>query len=243
MSAKTARIIPGLFFAGIVLLSGCRSKEPKPTIEDPETTPTQISYNHRIVNSKDGKRQYRMETPLLERYELATEPFMKFPQGIKVETFTDSLAVDSDIRADYAHYNETTELWTATGNVIANNYPGDRKLLTERLYWDQKEKKIYSDTVAVVFDGGSRHVGTNFEADESFETWTFHNTTGKIEVDASQRTHESDSTIVASDGTTFPDGSAPSEEIETPGNARNETENRSEPAPAETSDSTAAQQP
>ena len=36
-----------------------------------------------------------------------------------------------------------------------------------------------------MIDGGSVHVGTNFEADESFETWSFHNTTGKIEVDAS----------------------------------------------------------
>jgi LPS export ABC transporter protein LptC len=181
----------------VILFVSCGQPEAKPTIEDPETTPTQISHDHRIINSKDGQRQYRMETPLLERYELATEPFMEFTQGIKVELFGDSLEVESDIRADYAHFNETTELWTARGHVVSNNYAGDRQLLTERLYWDQKTKKIYSDTVAMVIDGGNRHVGTNFEADESFETWTFHNTTGQIEVDASQMSADSTATATA----------------------------------------------
>lgn len=173
--------------AGTLCLSACGNKEPEPTVKDPETTPTQISYNHRSINSVDGKRQYRMETPLLERYELAEEPFTEFRQGIKIETYDTSLRVQSDLVADYARLNEVTEVWEARGNVVAHNYTGEkggRTLFTERLYWDQKAKKIYSDTTARVIDGGSVHVGRNFEADESFETWSFHNTSGRIEVDA-----------------------------------------------------------
>lgn len=180
----------------------CGTKEPKPTIEDPDTTPTQISYDHRSINSKDGRQKYRMETPLLKRYELASEPFTEFPEGIKVELFGDStLSVESDIRADYAHLNEATELWTARGHVVANNYAGQRRLVTERLYWDQKTKKIYSDTLTMVVDRGNRHVGSNFEADETFETWTFHNTTGQIEV-------ESPAAPVAADSSASSDSSA-----------------------------------
>ena len=174
--------------AGTLFLSSCGGKEPEPTVEDPETTPTQVSHNHRIINSVDGHRQYRMETPLLERYELAEEPFMEFRRGIKVETFDSALRVESDLVADYARLNEVTDLWEARGNVVAHNYKGEkggRTLYTERLYWDQKKKKIYSDTTARVVDGNSVHVGSNFEADESFETWSFHNTSGKIEGDAS----------------------------------------------------------
>ncbi len=180
-------VLAATLAAGTLFLSSCGKKEPKPTIEDPETTPTQVSHNHRIINSVDGYRQYRMETPLLERYELATEPFMEFREGIKIETFDSLLRVESDLVADYARLNEVTDLWEARGNVVAHNYTGERggrTLYTERLYWDQKKKKIYSDTTAKVIDGGSVHVGSNFEADESFETWSFHNTSGKIEVDA-----------------------------------------------------------
>lgn len=181
-------VLATIVAAGTLFLSSCGKKEPEPTIKDPETTPTQVSHNHRIINSLDGYRQYRMETPLLERYELAKEPFMEFREGIKIETFDSLLKVESDLVADYAHLNEVTDLWEARGNVIAHNYKGEkggRTLYTERLYWDQKKKKIYSDTTAKVIDGGSVHVGSNFEADESFETWSFHNTTGKIEVEAS----------------------------------------------------------
>lgn len=180
-------VLAATLAAGTLFLSSCGGKEPKPTVEDPETTPTQISYNHRSINSVDGNRRYRMETPLLERYELAAEPFMEFREGIKIETFDSLLRVESDLVADYARLNEVTDLWEARGNVVAHNYTGERggrTLYTERLYWDQKKKKIYSDTTARVIDGGSVHVGSNFEADESFETWSFHNTSGKIEVDA-----------------------------------------------------------
>lgn len=177
-----------LLTASTLFLSACSNPEPEPTIKDPETTPTQISYQHRSINSVDGKRQYRMETPLLERYELAEEPFTEFRKGIKIETYDTSLRVQSDLVADYARLNEVTEVWEARGNVVAHNYTGEkggRTLFTERLFWDQKAKKIYSDTTARVIDGGSVHVGRNFEADENFETWSFHNTSGRIEVDAS----------------------------------------------------------
>lgn len=181
-------VVAALLAATTLFLASCGSKEPEATVKDPETTPTQISHNHRIINSVNGQRQYRMETPLLERYELAKEPFMLFPEGIKVETFDSLLRIESDIVADYARFNETLKLWEARGNVVAHNYAGEnggRTLFTERLYWDQTKKKIYSDTTAKVIDGGSVHVGRNFEADESFDTWSFHNTTGMIEVDAS----------------------------------------------------------
>lgn len=189
LSLYSKSIVLAAFTAASTLfLASCGSKEPEATVKDPETTPTQVSHNHRIINSIDGQRQYRMETPLLERYELAKEPFMLFPEGIKVETFDSLLRVESDIVADYARFNETLKLWEARGNVVAHNYAGEnggRTLFTERLYWDQTKKKIYSDTTAKVIDGGSVHVGRNFEADESFDTWSFHNTTGMIEVDAS----------------------------------------------------------
>lgn len=184
-----AKFAAGTLFLSVVsLFASCGDREPEPTIKDPETTPTMVSRNRRIINSTDGERQYRMETPLLERYELAAEPFMEFREGIKVETFDSALRVESDLVADYARLNEKTELWEARGHVVVHNYKGEkggRTLMTERLYWDQKQKKIYSDTTARVIEGGSVHVGRNFEADENFETWSFHNTSGKIEVDAS----------------------------------------------------------
>lgn len=195
-------VLAACFVASTISLYSCGSKEPEATVKDPETTPTQVSHNHRIINSQNGSRQYRMETPLLERYELAKQPFMEFPEGIKVETFADStMIIESDLVADYARLNETTQVWEARGNVVAHNYTGangGRTLFTEHLFWDQTKKKIYSDTTAKVIDGGSVHIGRNFEADENFETWSFHNTTGKIEFDPTVQ-RDSTASAVATD--------------------------------------------
>ena len=43
---------------------------------------TQQSENLRLVYSQNGNLSYRFETPLLERYELAREPYMEFRKGV-----------------------------------------------------------------------------------------------------------------------------------------------------------------
>ena len=204
-------VLAAIAAAGTLCLFGCGQKEPEPTVKDPETTPTQISHNHRVINSEDGRRQYRMETPLLERFELAEVPFTEFKKGIKIETFDSALRVESDLVADYARLNEVTEIWEARGNVIAHSYNQERQrtLYTERLYWDQKKKKIYSDTVSRVVDGSSVHIGSYFEADENFETWSFHRTAGQIEVEAINQQDSTRQNIPQSDSTATPGSTAP----------------------------------
>lgn len=232
------RVIAPLAMVGgaMTLLLSCGT-EVTPTIMDPETVPTQISHNHKILSSKDGKRQYRFETPLLERYELAKEPFMEFRKGIKIETFADSTlsastsstaassasssssslsrdtsVIASVLTADYAHFNEVSEIWEARGHVVAHSYaragnPADtlagkdgsgsseKWLYTEVLFWDQKKKIIYTHERAKVIDGKSSHYGKGFQADENFDQWSFNNTQGQIEMETPD-----DSTSTSSSG-------------------------------------------
>lgn len=182
-----------------MLVLSCDKAVPPAAISDPETTPTQISYNHLIMESQDGVRKYRFETPLLEKYDEAKEPFIEFRQGIKIQTFsaTDSLSIESDLVADYAHFNEAKQLWEGRGNVIARNLKEDKILYTEQLFWDQAQKKIYTDKPARVIDRGNTHRGIGFEADEKFEVWQFNRARGQIEVD----NQPTDSTAVPADTT------------------------------------------
>ena len=65
-----------LFLAGAILLFGCKGKKSAKE-EDVQNMMTQQSENLRLVCSQNGNLSYRFETPLLERYELAREPFME----------------------------------------------------------------------------------------------------------------------------------------------------------------------
>jgi len=178
-----------LVLASATLVLSCGKKTIKSAVENPETTPTQISYNLKILESTDGKKSYRGETPLMERYELAREPFMEFREGIKIETFDDSLAIEMDLVANYAHRNEVTKIWTAKGNVTGRNLKENRQLFTEELFWDETKKIIYSNVRTKVIDGSSVHSGTGFEADEDFGRWQFRQTIGQIEMESNTRQH------------------------------------------------------
>lgn len=182
---------PLLVLCIMVCLVGC-DKEVKSSVTDPETTPTLISYNHTMVYSGNGKKRYRMTAPEIRHYELAIEPFIMYPKGLLVETFNDSLPnkVDSDLVADSVIYKETQKLWEAIGNVVGNNYAGDKKFKTEQLFWDENKGRIYSNKFTTVKDGESIYKGTNFETDQNFDRWTFNNARGQIAMEKEDSTSQ-----------------------------------------------------
>ncbi len=181
-------------FVFLLFVSACSQVEPQEAVSDPETTPTMSSTNRTIVYSGNGYKRFRMFAPEILLFELAERPYALYPKGITVETFKDSTAgeIASKLTADYAKYYTNEKIWEATGNVVGDNFLDDRSFKTERLYWQEKDGRIYSDTTTTVRDGRSITRGRNFETDQSFEKWTFNNAAGKVAVD--QTANDSTST-------------------------------------------------
>ena len=186
-----------LLFAGsAILLISCERKS-RGAEEDPETLMTQQSDSLTIIASENGRKSYRFFTPLMERYELAKEPYMEFRKGVHVVTYADSTgAVESTLVADYAIFFENQKLWEAKGNVVAVNAKG-QILETQQLFWNQKTHKIYSNVDSKVTQGTDVIVGVGFESDENFEDFTFRRPKGKVTVDT-EPTRGADSTAVES---------------------------------------------
>ena len=174
--------------------------------EDPETLMTQQSDSLTIIASENGRKSYRFFTPLMERYELAREPYMEFRKGVDVVTYADSTGmVESTLVADYAIFFENQKLWEAKGNVVATNAKG-QILETQQLFWNQKTHKIYSNVDSKVTQGTDVIVGVGFESDEDFEDFTFRRPKGKVTVDT-EPTRGADSTAVESPATDSAKGS------------------------------------
>ena len=84
---------------GAILLFSC-SGAPKPKEVNLETMVTQQSDTLTMIYTKNGVKEYRFSTPLMERYEFARDPYMEFRRCINIVTF-DSLGGDaSRLRAD-----------------------------------------------------------------------------------------------------------------------------------------------
>ena len=169
---------------GAILLFSCSGQKATKGV-NLETMITQQSDTLTMVFTKNGRKEYRFWTPLMERYEFARDPYMEFRRGINIITF-DSLGNDnSKLRADYAIFYEKRELWEARGNVVGTSSDG-RQLYTNQLFWDEKTDKIYSNVDCKIVDGSDVFVGEGFESDSEFKDWVFRESEGRMWVDANQ---------------------------------------------------------
>ena len=149
---------------------------------DEQTLMTMMSDTLCVVQSQNSKIKMRFETPLMERYQLAKEPYMEFRRGVHVITYDDSTSsVASTLVADYAIFFENRELWEAKGNVVATNADG-QTLYTQQLFWNQKTHRVYSNVDSKIMQGADVFVGEGFESDDRFGEWSFRKFTGKLTV-------------------------------------------------------------
>lgn len=155
------------------------------------------------VNSQNGRRSYHFETPLVEGYSLAREPYREFRKGVKITTYKDDslTTVDAVLTANYAIYYEKRELWEAKGDVVVEKSDG-KTLYTQQLFWNARTKKIYSNVDSKIVQSGGTDVfiGEGFESDEEFRDWRFRRMKGRMEVDVTPGERR-DSTASATSGT------------------------------------------
>lgn len=172
-----------LIVGSAILLYSCAEQRDKN--DEDESMLTQQSDSLTIIQSSEGHREFVFKTPLMERYELAREPYMEFRRGVEITTYDDSTGLEeSNLVADYAIFFEKRELWEAKGNVVARNAEG-QTLYTQQLFWNQSTHRVYSNVDSKVVQGQDVFIGEGFESDDKFEKWSFRKFTGKLTVDPS----------------------------------------------------------
>lgn len=188
-AAKYASVALSVLGSAILLFS-CTDSSNADGKAAEELMMTEYSENLSIVSSQNGRRSYHFETPLLEGYGQAREPFREFRKGIRMTTYKDdSLStVDAVLTANYAIYYEKRELWEAKGDVVVAKSDG-RTLYTQQLFWNARTKKIYSNVDSKIVQNEGRDVffGEGFESDEDFKDWRFRRNKIRMEVDATPR--------------------------------------------------------
>lgn len=187
------------FVGSAILLFSCDNADEDDQAASEEMMMTEYNENLSVVNSQNGRRSYYFETPLVEGYQLAREPYREFRKGVKVITYKDdSLStVDGVLTANYAIYYEKRKLWEAKGNVVVEKSDG-KTLYTQQLFWNERTGKIYSNVDSKIVQNAGRDVfiGEGFESDAEFKDWRFRRMKGRMEVEMKQGTH-SDSTAVS----------------------------------------------
>jgi len=180
-SFKTYCIV--LAAAGTLQLFSCKTDlETVKAMAEQENTPGVTAKNSEILYSEEGVLKLKVIAPVTQSYQFAEEPYTEFPEGITVFNYGDSLAIESQLTANYAIYYEKKKLWNARYNVVAENSKGEI-LNTEQLFWDEQKKTIYSNDMVKITTEDGVTFGEGFESDEMFNDWVILRPTGTYYVE------------------------------------------------------------
>lgn len=112
---------------------------------DPENFATMTSTQVSTLISDSGITRYRIDTPLWLMFDQASEPRWTFPEGMHLEKYDNFFRIDATVDCDSATYFKEKQIWRLDGYVDITNMANE-KFLTQQLFWDQKNQKIYSDS-------------------------------------------------------------------------------------------------
>lgn len=133
-----------------------------------------------------GRYKYEFTTPELQQYDNVEEPFVDFPGGLNFKMYdADGVRVKSRIRCNKARYYKSKNLWELNNDVEAVTEKGDI-LNTEQMFWDTRERRIYSDKFVKITTKGQLITGRGFESDDRMSYYEIKNPGGEIDVKESK---------------------------------------------------------
>lgn len=106
-------------------------------------TLTETTKEMTTLDSSASRVKAILKSPLNEDYDNQKFKYKEFPKGLQVDFF-DEENQKTVIKADYAITYSQTNLVDLRGNVVIESHDG-KKLETPQLYWDRKNKWIFTD--------------------------------------------------------------------------------------------------
>ncbi|HSF54572.1 MAG TPA: LPS export ABC transporter periplasmic protein LptC, partial [Algoriphagus sp.] len=91
--------------------------------------------------------------------------------GIEIKFYTVDGILETTMVADRGYYMKNENLYRGEGNVQIQNLLKDQRLQTEEIFWNQAQKKIYTDKFVTIQEKQTLFNGTGMEADDSFTNY------------------------------------------------------------------------
>jgi LPS export ABC transporter protein LptC len=143
--------------------------------------PRMYAENVTTLISDSGITRYRIITPAWYVYDRSSEPYWAFPKGVHLQRFDESFHVDAEINCKRAYYYQVRQLWRLDGKVRMINLQGDM-FESEQIYWNQREQKIYSDSLIKITQRTKIITGIGFTSNQTLTQYTIRQPQGIIPV-------------------------------------------------------------
>jgi LPS export ABC transporter protein LptC len=110
-----------------------------------------------------------------------SEPFTVLPNGVFVTFFNEEEKVSATLRANYGVRYDVSKRMEARYAVEVVNKNGE-KLETEKLIWDERKKKIYTDAFVKITTPKEVIMGKGMESNQDFTKYEIKKVTGSIQL-------------------------------------------------------------
>lgn len=147
----------------------CGNKLKNIDAESISEAPTQVVLNMDAAQTENGMMQMRLTAPRMERYERGEgESSELFPDGFNVLAYNEEGLLETQIVSEKAEHtvNDSTEQWSAYGNVVITNYLEGQRIMTDTLYWDREQHRIFTDCHVRLYSPDGFMQGYGLESDE-----------------------------------------------------------------------------
>lgn len=167
-----------LLIAMGLTVGSCKEDNPIATADiDPEQAPTMLTRNVETLISDSGVVRYRIKTPVWYIYDEVNEPYWRFPEGLNLDKFDNFFRREAEVTADSATYFKNKQLWRLDGNVNISNVMNE-KFLTRQLFWDQRQRKLYSDSFIHIETSDKVLEGYGFDSNEQLTRYSIRKVSG-----------------------------------------------------------------
>lgn len=153
---------------------------------DPKKMPSMSTVNVSTLISDSGITQYKIVSPLWNVYDEIDTPCWIFPKGIYLQKYDRHFNVIATVAADSAKFYRVQNLWQLDGNVELTKVPG-QLFLTQQLFWDQRHRRIYSDSFIHIETPERMLEGHGFESNDQLTNYSIRRPTGIFPVPQDDR--------------------------------------------------------
>ena len=181
-STSRLRMLPLLAVSAIAMatsmVTGCKEGDPVAMGNvDSSQAPTMLTRNVETLISDSGVTRFRIVTPIWYVYDEVDEPYWRFPEGLNLEKFDNFFRKEATVTAGSARYFKNKQIWRLDGNVNITNVMNE-KFLTNQLFWDQRQHKLYSDSFIHIERPDKVLEGYGFDSNEQLTRYTIRNVSG-----------------------------------------------------------------
>lgn len=140
------------------------------------------AYDIVFYRSDSGIVQVELKAPMMVRQD-GDSSCLEFPQGFHAVVFDKYHQVASEISADYGVDYNDKRMVEAVGNVSVENNRKGQRMYSDKLYWYQDTKMIYTRSGVRIVMPDKDIVGDSLVSMENFDEYTIYNGRATFEVE------------------------------------------------------------